>query len=75
LNKSEDALVAISSAIDIFDNFEEDKYKLKEDKIIAAQSDVLKLQGEAAKFNRIQYQNFLASCLFMKGDNWTKCIE
>ena len=57
------------------DEPEEDKWKPKskadQDKEGLQES----LTAHAQQFNRLQYQNFLSSCLFMIGGHWDRVME
>ena len=74
LNRKPEAIESIDKAIDLHDNPEADKYK-------PAGSEDAEKEGkgntadQAMNFNRIQYQNFLASSLFMHGKDWARTIK
>ena len=68
------ALEYIRAAIDIHENPAEDKYKPPSHQNEKEGQQLRAATGEAQKFNRIQYQNFLCSTLFMQGTDFDACI-
>lgn len=67
MRRREEAIEAIEQAIDIFENpSAEPEEKEGEEKVPVLQKQL--------DFNRIQYQNFLCSCLFIQGIELTRVM-
>ena len=73
LGKKDQAIDAIRQAIDVYENPEENAVVAEEQEGMEAR--VVKATEEQLAINRIQYQNFLASVLYMQGRNWDQVIE
>ena len=73
LRRQEEAIESILKTIDLHTNPEEIKEPSSKE---AEKDDKLKqASDEAQKFNRIQYQNFLCSSLFMQGKDFARVQE
>lgn len=58
------AIQHIEMSIQLHDHYEEDKYKPKSVTDLEKEG-LMSLSAQAQNFNRLQYQNFLTSSLFM----------
>lgn len=73
LGKKEQAIDAIKKAIDIFENPEEAAVPAEEKEGLDTKA--AQATEEQLSFQRIQFQNFLASVLYMQGRDWDQVVE
>lgn len=71
LRRQDEAIESILKTIDLHTN----PVEIKESKEAEKEEKLKKASDEAQKFNRIQYQNFLCSSLFMQGKNFDRVQE
>jgi hypothetical protein len=71
LGRTQEAIEAVKKAIDIFENCEPDKNEEKKEE---PDEKMKKIVEDTAKFNLIQYQNFLCSASFMQGSDFPQVM-